>query len=74
MFFYTVFQRLYTNFSIAIKVFFFFPCLIAMKVSPVIAYGLKIVNNYVVLSKIDITITTTNKKKLVLIKAEFCVI
>ena len=33
-----------------------------MKVSPVIAYGLKIVNNYEVLSKIDITVTTTNKK------------
>ena len=27
-----------------------------MKFSPVIAYGLKIMNNYVVLSKIDITI------------------
>ena len=33
-----------------------------MKFSPVIAYGLKIVNNYVVLNKIDITMTTTNKK------------
>ena len=33
-----------------------------MKFSPVIAYGLKIMNNYVVLSKIDTTMTTTNKK------------
>ena len=33
-----------------------------MTFSPVTAYGLKIVNNYVVLSKIDITMTTTNKK------------
>ena len=45
-----------------------------MKFSPVIAYGLKIVNNYVVLSNVDITMTTTNIKKMVLVKADFCVI
>ena len=68
------------SFSEAIPIFFnhlksvFVSCPIAMKFSPVIAYGLKIVNNCAVLSKIDITMTTTNKQKLVLIKAEFCVI
>ena len=69
-----VFKVFRYSFSEAMPILFFFSCPIAMKFSPVIAYGLKIVNNCAVLSKIDITMTTTNKQKLVLIKAEFCVI
>ena len=55
------------SFSEAIPIFFnrhksdFFCCPIAMKFSPVIAYGLKNCEN-VVLSNIDITMTTINKK------------
>ena len=63
----TVFQRPYRYSSVPLKVFF--PCPIAIKFSPVI----EICEN-VVLSKIDITMTTINKKKLKLIKAEFCMI
>ena len=70
--FYTVFQRPYRYFSIALKVFF--PCPIAIKCSPaVIAYGLKFVKTYF-LSKIYITVTTINNKILKLVKAEFYVI
>ena len=55
------------SFSEAIPIFFnglksvFFPCPIAIKFSPVIGYGIEICEN-VVLNKIDITMTTTNKK------------
>ena len=49
------------------------PCLIAIKCSPVIWLWIEICEN-AVLSKIDITMTTINKKTLKLIKVEFCVI
>ena len=58
------------SFSDAISIFFnrlksiFFPCPIKFvlnKFSPVIGYGLKFGKN-VVLSKIDVTMTTINKK------------
>ena len=55
------------SFSEVIPIFFsglksgFFPCPIAIKFSSVIGYGIEICEN-VVLSKIDITMTTTKKK------------
>ena len=70
----TEFKVFRYTFSETIPIFFnrfksdFTPCLIATKFSPVIDYGLKFVKN-VGFSKIDIIMTTVNKKPLKLINA-----
>ena len=53
-----VFQRPYRYFSMALKSFY--PCLVAIKFSPMIDYRLKFFQN-VGFSKIDVTMTTINK-------------
>ena len=65
------FQRPYRYFSIALKVVFSLSD--RYKIFTSNWLWIEICEN-VVLSKIDITMTTINKKTLKLIKAEFCVI
>ena len=67
----TVFQRPYRYSSIPLKVFFSLSDRYKIFTSNWLL--IEICEN-VVLSKIDITMTTINKKKLKLIKAEFCMI
>ena len=65
------FQRPYRYFSITLKVILSLSD--RYKIFTSNWLGIEICEN-VVLSKIDITMTTINKKKLKLIKAEFCMI